>query len=111
MTKRQLGNGGSGWTCSSETRAARALCPVPTARAAAWTSSRRRYCELESWRRGSRTSDEPSDGHLGLLVLDGLIGRRVLVPERGRSLELLGQGDLFRPWKTTRPMTPRPSPA
>jgi CRP-like cAMP-binding protein len=40
-----------------------------------------------------------SDGHLGFLVLDGLIGRRVLVPERGRSLELLGQGDLFRPWE------------
>jgi CRP-like cAMP-binding protein len=43
-------------------------------------------------------SERPVD-HLGLLVLDGLIGRRVLVPERGRSLELLGQGDLFRPWE------------
>ena len=32
-------------------------------------------------------------------MLDGLVGRRVLVPERGRSLELLGQGDLFRPWQ------------
>jgi CRP/FNR family transcriptional regulator, cyclic AMP receptor protein len=41
---------------------------------------------------------EPSVDHLGFLVLDGLVGRRVLVPERGRSLELLGQGDLFRPW-------------
>lgn len=43
---------------------------------------------------------EPSPDHLGFLVLDGLLGRRVTVPERGRSLELLGQGDLFRPWQT-----------
>jgi CRP/FNR family cyclic AMP-dependent transcriptional regulator len=42
---------------------------------------------------------EPSVDHLGFLVLDGLVGRRVLVPERGRSLELLGRGDLFRPWE------------
>jgi CRP-like cAMP-binding protein len=42
--------------------------------------------------------NEPSADHLGFLMLDGLVGRRVLVPERGRSLELLGQGDLFRPW-------------
>jgi CRP/FNR family cyclic AMP-dependent transcriptional regulator len=42
---------------------------------------------------------EPSADHLGFLMLDGLLGRRVLVPERGRSLELLGRGDLFRPWQ------------
>jgi CRP-like cAMP-binding protein len=42
---------------------------------------------------------EPSTHHLGFLILDGMVGRRVLVPERGRSLELLGQGDLFRPWQ------------
>jgi CRP/FNR family transcriptional regulator, cyclic AMP receptor protein len=42
---------------------------------------------------------EPSVDHLGFLVLEGLVGRRVLVPERGRSLELLGPGDLFRPWE------------
>ena len=42
---------------------------------------------------------QPAVGHLGFLVLDGLVGRRVLVPERGRSLELLGRGDLFRPWQ------------
>jgi CRP-like cAMP-binding protein len=42
---------------------------------------------------------EPSANHLGFLVLDGLVARRVLVPERGRSLELLGRGDLFRPWQ------------
>jgi CRP/FNR family cyclic AMP-dependent transcriptional regulator len=42
---------------------------------------------------------QPSVNHLGFMVLDGLVGRRVLVPERGRSLELLGRGDLFRPWQ------------
>jgi CRP/FNR family transcriptional regulator, cyclic AMP receptor protein len=42
---------------------------------------------------------EPGVDHLGLLMLDGLLARRVLVPERGRSLELLGRGDLFRPWQ------------
>jgi len=45
----------------------------------------------------------PGDAHLGFLVLDGLIGRRVVVPERGRSLELLGQGDLFSPWQEDSP--------
>jgi len=42
---------------------------------------------------------EPPGDHLGYLVVDGLLGRRVFVPDRGRSLELLGQGDLFRPWQ------------
>jgi CRP/FNR family transcriptional regulator, cyclic AMP receptor protein len=42
---------------------------------------------------------DPSPDHLGFLILEGLLGRRVMVPERGRSLELLGRGDLFRPWQ------------
>jgi CRP/FNR family transcriptional regulator, cyclic AMP receptor protein len=42
-------------------------------------------------------------GRLGYLVLDGLLGRRVVVPERGRSLELLGAGDLFSPWQEDSP--------
>jgi CRP-like cAMP-binding protein len=37
------------------------------------------------------------------MVLDGLLGRRVVVPERGRSLELLGRGDLFSPWQEDSP--------
>src|SRR5919198_643815 len=45
----------------------------------------------------------PRDAHLGYLVLDGLLGRRVVVPERGRSLELLGRGDLFSPWQEDSP--------
>ena len=46
---------------------------------------------------------EPAGEHLGYLVVDGLLGRRVVVPERGRSLELLGPGDLFRPWQEDSP--------
>lgn len=46
---------------------------------------------------------EPPGPHLGFLVLDGLIGRRVVVPDRGRSLELLGRGDLFSPWQEDAP--------
>jgi CRP/FNR family transcriptional regulator, cyclic AMP receptor protein len=46
---------------------------------------------------------EPSGIHLGYLVLDGLLGRRVVVPDRGRSLELLGRGDLFSPWQEDSP--------
>ena len=40
---------------------------------------------------------------LGFLILDGLLGRRVAVPGRGRSLELLGKGDLFCPWQEDSP--------
>ena len=36
-------------------------------------------------------------GHLGLLVLDGLLCREVLVGHRS-YVELLGEGDLLRPW-------------
>jgi CRP/FNR family cyclic AMP-dependent transcriptional regulator len=46
---------------------------------------------------------DPGGRHLGYLVLDGLLGRRVVVPEKGRSLELLGQGDLFSPWQEDSP--------
>jgi CRP/FNR family cyclic AMP-dependent transcriptional regulator len=52
------------------------------------------------WQPGA---NEPSGDHLGFLVLDGLLGRRVLLPERGRSLELLGKGDIFRPWQEDSP--------
>ena len=46
---------------------------------------------------------QPRGAHLGYLVLDGLLGRRVVVPDRGRSLELLGRGDLFSPWQEDSP--------
>jgi CRP-like cAMP-binding protein len=55
-------------------------------------------------RRGPwQPATEPRGTHLGFLVLDGLLGRRVVVPDRGRSLELLGRGDLFSPWNEDSP--------
>jgi CRP/FNR family transcriptional regulator, cyclic AMP receptor protein len=49
---------------------------------------------------GAWTPEVPSSdwrGGLGLLVLEGLISRQVMVKRR-TSLELLGPGDLLRPW-------------
>jgi CRP/FNR family transcriptional regulator, cyclic AMP receptor protein len=43
--------------------------------------------------------EQPGLDHMGFLVTEGLIGRRCFVPDRGRSLELLGRGDLLRPWQ------------
>ena len=40
----------------------------------------------------------PLPGHLGYLVVEGFLVRRVRVRE-GRSAELLGPGDLLRPWQ------------
>jgi CRP/FNR family transcriptional regulator, cyclic AMP receptor protein len=40
----------------------------------------------------------PEPGQLGFLVCQGLLVRRVEV-DRGRSVELLGRGDLLRPWQ------------
>jgi CRP-like cAMP-binding protein len=40
---------------------------------------------------------EGAPGHFGLLVLDGLLARRVHVGRRA-CVELLGSGDLLRPW-------------
>jgi CRP/FNR family transcriptional regulator, cyclic AMP receptor protein len=42
--------------------------------------------------------DGVADGHLGFLVLSGLVTRNVTVLGR-TSLELLGIGDLLRPWE------------
>jgi CRP/FNR family transcriptional regulator, cyclic AMP receptor protein len=41
--------------------------------------------------------DLPGDGGIGLLVLDGLVVRRVGIEGRFGA-ELLGEGDLIRPW-------------
>jgi CRP/FNR family transcriptional regulator, cyclic AMP receptor protein len=40
----------------------------------------------------------PEPGHLGYLVVDGLLVRRVEVAG-GSGVELLGRGDLLRPWQ------------
>jgi hypothetical protein len=39
----------------------------------------------------------PSMGHLGMLVVDGVLGRELLADDVA-SLELLGPGDILRPW-------------
>lgn len=62
-----------------------------------WTAA------LKLQRGAWQPSTAPRDTQLGYLVLDGLLGRRVVVPERGRSLELLGRGDLFSPWQEDSP--------
>ena len=66
--------------------APRAVAEVVAVAPGAWTLEPRR----EDWRRG-----------LGLLVLDGLLAGEVKVKKRS-FLELLGPGDLLRPW-TYRP--------
>lgn len=62
-----------------------------------WTSA------LKLQRGPWKPASAPTDTHLGFLVLDGLLGRRVVVPDRGRSLELLGRGDVFSPWQEDAP--------
>src|SRR3954453_18737821 len=46
-------------------------------------------------------ADEDRSAHLGLLVLDGFLARRVRVLERPAT-ELLGPGDLLPPWEPDR---------
>ena len=74
---------------------ARALAPAlrDSPRVRLWAETMK--LEVGPW---NPDADQPSENHLGFLVLDGLLGRRVLLPDRGRSLELLGKGDLLRPW-------------
>lgn len=43
-------------------------------------------------------AEPPEPGYLGHLVCGGLLVRKVEV-DRGRSVELLGRGDLLRPWQ------------
>lgn len=44
------------------------------------------------------SAEDPQPGCLGYLILDGLLVRRVVV-SRGSGVELLGRGDLLRPWE------------
>src|SRR5436190_5579188 len=50
---------------------------------------------MGAWRFDFR--EQELHGHLGLLVLDGLVTRHVAVGE-ATCAELLGTGDLLRPW-------------
>ena len=56
---------------------------------------------IRTLRRGGRDTDRlghASPEHIGLLVLDGVIAREVLVSDIV-STELLGSGDIVRPWR------------
>ena len=45
---------------------------------------------------------DPGPGQIGLLVLDGVLSRELLM-EDDVSIELLGEGDLIRPWQAHGP--------
>ncbi|HVS99850.1 MAG TPA: helix-turn-helix domain-containing protein [Solirubrobacterales bacterium] len=62
--------------------ARRLLVPVTTARVGAWRPPR-------------RLADSSAD--LGFLVVEGLLMRRVMIADT-RCTELLGRGDVLRPW-------------
>jgi CRP/FNR family transcriptional regulator, cyclic AMP receptor protein len=53
------------------------------------------FGERGPWEVGEHSMD--GSGHLGLLIVEGLLARRVSVGVRG-GIELLGPGDVLRPW-------------
>ena len=53
------------------------------------------FPEAGPWEIGEDSFD--GTGHLGLLIVEGLLARRVSVGARG-GIELLGPGDVLRPW-------------
>jgi CRP/FNR family transcriptional regulator, cyclic AMP receptor protein len=55
----------------------------------------------------SRIRIDTTEGWLGLLFIDGLVMRRVTVGKR-HACELLGPGDLIRPWDADREYDPLP---
>src|ERR687895_1256985 len=52
---------------------------------------------------------EAGPEHVGLLVLDGLMTRELVLSDNV-SAELLGPGDLVRPWQAAGPERPVPRP-
>jgi CRP/FNR family transcriptional regulator, cyclic AMP receptor protein len=62
--------------------------------------------EVPRWDPGAAFS-AATDGWLGLLFIDGLVIRRVSVGKR-HACELLGPGDLIRPWDSDREYAPLP---
>ena len=57
-------------------------------------------CHVHDAERGALSDRSPADAgaHLGLLIVAGLVTRRVTIVGR-RCVELLGPGDLVRPWQ------------
>jgi hypothetical protein len=58
------------------------------------------YVDVERLEPGEWSPDrrQPDPGHLGVLVLEGLMTRELAI-SRGRGLELLTAGELLRPWQ------------
>ncbi|MEP6954579.1 MAG: Crp/Fnr family transcriptional regulator [Solirubrobacteraceae bacterium] len=63
---------------------------------------RRSWADQGAW--GADFAEEDLDGHLGMLVVDGLIVRTVHLAGR-ESSEVVGPGDLIRPWDSEDPAT------
>ncbi len=72
-----------------------ALDPRAAAVARRWALARVDRVGTGAWDPGERYGEDP--GLLGLLVLEGLLTRDVVLGERCCT-ELLGQGDILRPW-------------
>lgn len=71
------------------------LSPEERERARRETLTRMRHLSPGSW--NVTESVEPETHHRGFLIVDGLITRQVEVLGR-RCVELLGPGDVIRPW-------------
>lgn len=56
-----------------------------------------RVVSLERGRWDADRFGAVADGHLGVLIVDGLVGRELLADDVA-SMELLGPGDVLRPW-------------
>lgn len=71
----------------------------PTQRAAALRACTAAVARLQrgTWEAWSEPEAAPDPGGFGLLVLEGLLCRRVAQGEQ-RGAELIGPGDLMRPW-------------
>jgi|tagenome__1003787_1003787.scaffolds.fasta_scaffold20870758_3 CRP/FNR family cyclic AMP-dependent transcriptional regulator len=65
------------------------------AAAAAASIAETRWLEIGDWRPGRERVD--TRAHYGFLILDGMLLRRVALGVRD-SIELLGPGDVARPW-------------
>jgi CRP/FNR family transcriptional regulator, cyclic AMP receptor protein len=65
------------------------------------TASRELHVAVHPLQQGLWDSDKlagASPGHIGLLVIDGVVAREILVSDT-ISTELLGPGDVLRPWR------------
>jgi CRP-like cAMP-binding protein len=79
---------------------AEVLPPAQRARAIDECVAPTRSVKRGGWRPEADAGDWAGPGGIGLLVLEGLLVRRVGVDDRFGA-ELLGEGDVLRPWQNT----------